>query len=546
MTLRVLFALLLLAALRAPAAAAAEPTNADTANAEQIAVHKLDQDLRIAEILQDLQRGAPKEYIILRNVQIVDIASKTVTPGQSVVFSAPSWGRIGWTGKMGEEPSLPGAVTVDGGGAFLAPGLVDMHIHSESASGWLLNLAYGITTVREMAGFPWLLGVRDQVNAGRMLGPVLYVAGTILNAQPLFGYAVVPANSEDARRIVRQEAACGYDFIKIHNILPEPMFRAVLEQASSLGIDVVGHVPHDIPLNLALHEGGLRTAEHLKGFIVDRTLEVGKEDFTEALHGSQTWLTPTLYTRLSYDRGDAARAVLDGPYAKYVSIRTRSKWQKLLQESPDSEERKRNDRLGTLLRNSQDTVMKQLIPLHPRWLAGTDAAGYDFNIMGVALLEEMRLLRTAGVPAFDVLQAAATAPAEAMRQQEEFGGIKKQMRADFVLLKNNPLLDPEAYTDNSGVVAHGVWLERKRIDAALNQLAALQSEPDSSVVVSREVAQRLLSQAETLVEEGYVLDPSLYTNAAAAFRKAGWKSEADDLEGLAILPRDAPCAMPTP
>src|SRR5262249_10323577 len=153
---------------------------------------------------------------------------------------------------------VSGATVIDCGGKFLSPGLVDMHIHSGAASGWLLNLANGITAVREMDGFPWLLQARDNIHAGRMMGPVMYVAGTILNAVPLDGSAVVPANSEDARRIVRQQAACGYDFIKVHNIMPQPMMDAIAEQAHALGIDVIGHVPHDMTVDYALHHEKMR------------------------------------------------------------------------------------------------------------------------------------------------------------------------------------------------------------------------------------------------------------------------------------------------
>ena len=69
-------------------------------------------------------------------------------------------------------------------------------------------------------------------SARRILAPVIYLAGTIINAEPLFGYAVVPRNVLDARRIVRQQAACGYDFIKVHNIVPQPMLEAIADEAN--------------------------------------------------------------------------------------------------------------------------------------------------------------------------------------------------------------------------------------------------------------------------------------------------------------------------
>jgi hypothetical protein len=75
-----------------------------------------------------------------------------------------------------------------------------------------------------------------------------------------------------ARRAVRQQAACGYDFIKVWNVLSRQIFDSVAKQARTEGIDLVGHVPQGIPVRHAV-ESGIRTMEHLKGFINDATLK---------------------------------------------------------------------------------------------------------------------------------------------------------------------------------------------------------------------------------------------------------------------------------
>ncbi len=92
--------------------------------------------------------------------------------------------------------------------------------------------------MRDMDGFPWPLAARDAVNArAAAWGPTdSAVAGTIIASYPLDDYAVVVTSSEDARRLVRQQAACGYDFIKVHNLLRPPMFDAVADQAKRFGL----------------------------------------------------------------------------------------------------------------------------------------------------------------------------------------------------------------------------------------------------------------------------------------------------------------------
>ncbi len=535
---KILTASLVLAILTTPArpglaaTAPAEPG----ATADQIAFHSLQQDVAIAAVLAELKASAPERRLIIRDVQVVDPDAGAVTPGQSVLVGG---GRIAWVGPRDKEPAVDRVTLIEGRGRFLSPGLVDMHIHSGPASGWLLNLAVGVTTVREMDGFPWLLRLRQSVADGRVLAPTLTVAGTILNDQPLDGYAVVPDSPLDARRLVRQQAACGYDFIKIHNLLSKPVFDAVTEQAGSLGIDLVGHVPHDITLAHALAPGRMRTSEHLKGFLYDATLLPNDdEDYSAALKDADVWLTPTLFTGLNYDRGEWAKGVMAGPTAAYVPLRRRQEWAAML-ASPDAEQLA----LGERFRRTQSIVMARLVPLRPRWLAGTDAAGYPFSVMGYALIEELRLLRSAGLTPVEVLRSATAEPARAMRQPETFGAVRRGMRADLVLLDRNPLEDPTVYAANAGVMVRGFWLPRERLDAALARLAAIYAESDA-VEITRSDAAALRQRASALIEKGFVFDPQTVDAANAAAASVGLADT-----GLASLngpPPTGPCAMPTP
>lgn len=516
--------------------------NAESSAAEdQVSFHKLQQDIKVAELLRRLQAEAPHGTpIIFRNVQVVNPETEIVTPAQTVVVTGS---RITWVGDSDKAPAVPSGVIVEGNDRFLSPGLVDMHVHSSSAAGWLLDLDNGVTTVRDMDGFPWLLKLRDSVNARRMLAPIDIVAGTIINAAPLDGYAVVPRTSQDARRIVRQQAACGYDLIKIHNNVPLAMFDAIADQARQLGMDLVGHVPHDISLDHAIHSGGMRTTEHLKGFLIDQTLVPSAEDFSKALRGAETWITPTLYTRLGYDRGDEGRRVLEGPAAKYVPQRTRKEWAALLDEAPTSEDRIQSEKTGALYRDTQDKVMKRLVPLHPHWLAGTDADGYSFNVMGYALIEELQLLRSAGLTSGEVLRAATIEPARAMRQPEEFGLIKPHMRADLVLLQGNPMkIGADAFRMNAGVMAHGYWLDRAKLNSAMEGLSAIFDELDADGKITPDAGASLLGHLKELMDNGFVFNSNELVSVAAAFRRLGVSELARQFDLLADVPTNGPCA----
>ena len=502
------------------------------ASAGQIALHEARQDVAVAAILQKLRSDAPQGLIVFRNVRIVDPAAASVTPNQAVIVQEQ---RIVWVGDDAKLPRLPKATYVDGAGRYLVPGLTDMHVHSSTASGWLLELANGVTAVRDMAGFPWMLQARDAINSGRMLAPVLSVAGPLITGFPMEGFAVIPASSLDARRMVRQQAACGYDFIKVHNVVPLPIFDAVAQQAHALGMDLVGHVPHDIPVRHAV-AAGMRTMEHLKGFINDRTLQPGETDFAAAVDGPEVWNTPTLYAGRGYAYGDEARRLLASPEMRYVPLRKREEWRRALDQPVDD---------GQKLGHAAGAIMKDIVGklhvIHARFLAGTDADGYPYTVMGYALVAELGLLQDAGLSPAEALQAATTEPARAMHEENEIGTIRRGARADLILLDGNPLESARVFARNNGVMAHGTWMDRARLDAALDGLVAIQAEPDAAQPFTNAAAGDTMTRAESLKSDGFVFDSRLMTELATQLRKQGWNANADRADALADVPTVGPC-----
>lgn len=515
----------------------AASSSSEEAAAEDVqAVETLRNEVRIARILERLRELPVPDVISIRNVQVVDPVAGTVKPAQSVIVTD---GRIAAVGDVAREPRVEGAFVVDGGGRYLAPGLVDMHVHSSSASAWLLDLAYGVTSVREMAGFPWLLDVRTHVKDARMLGPTLYVAGTIINQFPLGGYAVTPDGALDARRIVRQQAACGYDFVKVHNILSQPVFDAVAEEARRVGLDLVGHVPHDIRVRHAV-DHGMRTMEHLKGFIDDATLTMGETDYAAAAR-PDVWVTPTLYVGRRFTSPEALREFLERPEMRYVPRRRLDAWRASVGETPD--EHFRISVQGEVYRRE---IVKSLAKEKGvRLLAGTDAAGYPFSVMGAALVEELRLLRQNGLAPATVLRAATTEPAEAMRVADEVGRIERGLRADLVLLEGNPLEDAAALGKNAGVMVRGRWLARADLERALDELASIQAAAEPPEPITAASASALAAEVAALAGSGFVFDPGILADAAATLGRAGHADAGRAIAALAHAPVDGPCAIPS-
>jgi cytosine/adenosine deaminase-related metal-dependent hydrolase len=84
-----------------------------------------------------------------------------------------------------------------------------------------------------------------------------------------------------------------------------------------------------------------------------------------------------------------------------------------------------------------------------------------FVIPGFSAVEELRQLRRAGLPAAAVLRAATHGGAVLMRRTTEFGRVAAGLRADLILVDDNPLADVEHVTRRSGVMVAGRWMPER-------------------------------------------------------------------------------------
>ena len=168
------------------------------------------------------------------------------------------------------------------------PGLVDMHVHNlVSSSQHLLNLANGVTTVRDMDGFPWMLKMRDQISTNKLLAPNMYVAGHILNQRP-WNVCHSCDFADEARRVVRQQKTDGYDFIKIHNNMDLEIYSAILDESKKQKIDAVGHIPHFITIKQAVntdrkHLNTLRVTSWIESCFNERRLHLGSRTLSHGI-----------------------------------------------------------------------------------------------------------------------------------------------------------------------------------------------------------------------------------------------------------------------
>jgi imidazolonepropionase-like amidohydrolase len=417
-------------------------------------------EAQVETLVATLSREHRPETLAFEHVAVVTTG---IAANQTVVVEG---GVIRQVGPATSITIPANARRIDGRGRFLIPGLVDMHVHTNFSNGdFLLDLANGVTSVREMNGSDWLAAQREQIRGNALLLPNLYIAGRILASRPMSWYAQVVTTPEEARAAVRQHHAAGRDFIKVHNVVARDVYDAICAEARVVGLDVVGHIPHDISVREAI-ACGQRTFEHFKSYINDRNLTLTKEDYVAATRGAEVWNTPTFYNHRTHARGDDARRLLALPEMTYVAARTRAKWLALA-DVPEKPIQYEVFRLSKV-------IYAALRPIGARFLAGTDSGGgYPYHVPGFSLHEELRIMTELGASPEEALRSATREPAIAMRRERELGTIAPGIRADLVLLRANPLESVANLAAIEAVTVRGTYLSRQTLDTMLASLAAI-------------------------------------------------------------------------
>ena len=120
------------------------------------------------------------------NVNVIPMDTERVLENQTVIVEGD---RITTIGLVDELAVPEGAEIVEGNGAYLMPGLADMHTHlnyDNDPDFMRLLLAEGVTTVRNLNGVPEHFKWREEVAKGELLGPTIYTSGNSFYGVPSF------------------------------------------------------------------------------------------------------------------------------------------------------------------------------------------------------------------------------------------------------------------------------------------------------------------------------------------------------------------------
>lgn len=413
------------------------------------------------------------------DVHVVRPELNYVDRAQTVVIRD---GRIASVGAV-EAIEIPeGAAVIEGDGRYLLPGLVEMHAHvPEARRGrqyledvlylWVAN---GVTTVRNMAGEPEHLALREEIARGDVLGPRLYTSG------PRFA----GGRMDDAGARVAAQAEAGYDFLKVHMGLTAPIYGEITTAAAANDIVVAGHVAEGVGLWRAL-EARQKSIDHLDSYfraIVPDDADVnGIKDqllgyayvpimdpgqfkvVAEATAEAGVWNAPTLTLAVNFvGPYDAA----DYPELQYMPQVMTSSWEKIATGYQATLDREQAERF---LRYRQRLV-RELHDAGAGLLLGSDAPQI-MNVPGFSLHKELALMIAAGLTPAEALTTGTVDPARYFGAEDSFGRVAEGLVADLVLADANPLDRPDTLRAPAGVMLRGRWLPRDELRAGLADIA---------------------------------------------------------------------------
>jgi hypothetical protein len=433
------------------------------------------------------QEGPVKGTSIL-HVTVVDVASGAELKDRTVRIKGD---RIVFIGPTQEADSaLPEAINAHG--AYLIPGLWDMHVHVHDTDELPLYIANGVTGVRIMSGERETSAYRTEL-ARQSPSPEIYLASAIVDgSSPVWPGSIVVKNAADARRAVDEIKAGGADFVKVYTRLSRDAYFALADEAKQQHIPFEGHVPDAVTAQEA-SSSGQRSIEHLTGiaeacsseaermraalnrspYFRDR-LGIEAEGYLkldqskckalfEEFRRNDTWQVPTLTVLRLWGSLDDSKFTSD-PRLAYIGSRSRDRWRDRtgFQQGRWSFQQ---FQLARGLFSMEEHVVGSMFRAGVPIMAGTDAMN-PYCFPGFSLHDELALLVESGLTRLAALQAATLNPAKFMDRSSELGTVEVGKVASLVLLRTDPLADIHNTTQ-----IEGVWLQGKYFDeAALTQM----------------------------------------------------------------------------
>jgi imidazolonepropionase-like amidohydrolase len=397
---------------------------------------------------------------ILTHANVIDCVDPTVRADHAVVIED---GRIRAIVPSAQVDAPGDALVIDLKGAYLMPGLWDVHIHPDYLSLADMPLADQVTLFGHKLAAALtesgIIGLRcagahhymdvawkRAFDSGQHLGPRLFAAGHFLTTTGghflTSGHALEVDGPYGWVKAIREQIKNGVDHIKLnlsggimgpawdlhtHSFLLDEELRAAFEICRKRGFKVMAHATNPDAVKAAVRLGA-HTVEH--GYIMD-------DECIELLRSHDTWYVPTL--------------AISHLTPKQATDAYEQSW---------TQERN----LSPALCGRADAASE----VHRAWFRKALAAGVkmalgsDIRPLKEAALLEMGLWARDGATPWQILVAATRHGAAVCGVEQDLGTIEVGKRADLIVVGANPLENIQAVRRLQLVLKDGRVVSDKR------------------------------------------------------------------------------------
>ena len=409
-----------------------------------------------------LSAQAPPRPLVLENLRIIDgSGAAPIERGRIVIEN----GAIVRVGAIEAVAAPSNGERVDLTGKTAIPGLIDLHFHIENDPKLALRqLSNGVTAFRDPGQWDEkFVELRRMIAADGLPGPRIFTTGPHIDGEnPAYpADSVVARDAEEARRHAELSASRGANALKIYFRLPLASARAVIDVCRAHKIPCTAHL--EILDARVLIEAGLNGVEHVTSLGLSLVPRLKGEAYRQAVLKDNDARRDGRY-RLFAD------ADLDGPEAKalYATMRERRPWldatlavfERRADRPPDGA---KPDMVPVMV--SGFAKMKQLTLRSSKEGARVVMGGHTevpFAGRGEAPWRELELLVESGLSPIEAITAATSTAAGFLFRDGELGRLRAGLRADLVILREDPARNISAVRSVERVMVDGRWIELSR------------------------------------------------------------------------------------
>ena len=443
-------------------------------------------------------RGA--RIVALVGANVITGTGQPAFDGANIVVDGM---RIVCVGVDDDCPVPADAKALDVSGKWIAPGLVDAHVHF-SQTGWLDGrpdgldateiypyeavtrdqwanpdryyrsyLCSGITAVYDVGGHQWTLTLGaaaeedpDAVHV-RAAGPLVTHAGRDILHTEEFDTFLPMSDATEGRDSVRKLAEWGSTAVKVWYLAPDEERQATLdaalmavgEEARAQGLPLIVHATTLREAKVAIRAGASLLVHSIFGEEVD-------DEFIRLVVDNGVIYTPTIVVGPNWTHALTSVALgrpneIDDPNG-CVDPGTRDKVSNVEKLAPYLPERLLDE---NTVRDSLEGIpgrleqakrnLKRMYDAGAIIVTGTDA-GNPFTLHGPSIYSEMEAMQDAGVPAADVIVMSTMNGARAMGRLDDFGTLEAGKIADLLVLGGDPSADVANFRKLESVMRAGV------------------------------------------------------------------------------------------